>query len=111
MIATEGPTFSVRVEPRGETTYIEVSGEVDLSTAPQLRDAIMHGLQAGPKWLVIDFARVDYLDSSGVHVLFECHRVAEERSAAMSIAAAPAHIRRVLEITGVTGVIDVGRQD
>jgi anti-sigma B factor antagonist len=60
--------FSTEVAQTGDTTVIYVRGEIDIATCERLRDAIEPHL--GPRQSVIlDLARVEFIDSSGLHVL------------------------------------------
>ena len=50
-------------------TIIEVSGEIDVYTAPKLRDRISELVADGNYHLIIDLERVDFRDSTGLGVL------------------------------------------
>ena len=50
-------------------TIIEVGGEIDVYTAPKLRDKITELVGNGNYHLVIDMEKVDFLDSTGLGVL------------------------------------------
>ena len=61
----------------GTTHEVRVEGEIDVVSAPSLAAAIGDALQADPETLVVDLADVDFIDSSGLHVLIEArHRAA-----------------------------------
>lgn len=48
---------------------IELEGEVDVYTAPQLKQQVISVLESGAKELVVDLTKVDYLDSTALGVL------------------------------------------
>lgn len=50
-------------------TVFRVSGEVDLLTSPRLAAAIASALQGGRPDVVVDLARVEFIDAAGIHVL------------------------------------------
>ncbi len=50
---------------------VYASGEVDLSTAPELKRHILGALKQQTP-LILDFSRLTYLDGSGIRVLEEC---------------------------------------
>ena len=52
-----------------EESVVLVDGEVDVSNADQLRDAIDARLEAGTTRVVVDLSDVPYIDSTGIGVL------------------------------------------
>jgi anti-sigma B factor antagonist len=52
-----------------EHTVLEVGGEVDVYTAPRLRERLVELVDAGARNVVVDLGRVDFLDSTGLGVL------------------------------------------
>jgi anti-sigma B factor antagonist len=78
-----------------------VRGEIDMATAPQLRDALMELVDAGATRVTLDCRRLDFLDSSGIGVLIAVRkRLGDEGS--LTLEAPQAHVRKVLELTGVS---------
>jgi anti-anti-sigma factor len=65
MIAT------LRMETLRETPVAWLSGEVDASNASELGAQIMHSVPNTAMGLVLDLSETDYLDSSGIQLLFE----------------------------------------
>jgi anti-sigma B factor antagonist len=50
-------------------SVVEVSGEVDMATAPELRARLLDAIAEGDGVIVVDLAQVDFMDSSGFAVL------------------------------------------
>lgn len=99
--------LSIRVEASGGETYVVVHGEIDLATASILGDALARAAELDGRSVVVDLADVAYLDSSGVHALFEALSAVRERGRSMRLVAVTPAVLRVLEITGVTAVVTV----
>ena len=77
-----------------EGAVVVVRGEVDMATAPQLRDG-------GATRIALDCRGLDFLDSSGIGVLIAVRkRLGDDGS--LTLEAPPAHVRKVLELTGVS---------
>src|SRR5205814_287647 len=55
--------------PGRDCTVIEVSGELDMATEPQLRDALEQAIDAGSRQVVVDLGRVRFMDSTAVGML------------------------------------------
>jgi len=50
-------------------TVLEVGGEVDVYTAPRLRERLIELIEGGARSVVVDLGRVEFLDSTGLGVL------------------------------------------
>jgi anti-sigma B factor antagonist len=59
------------IETVDRLVVARLDGEVDLSNAAELGDVIAKRVPNEALGLVIDLTRVDYVDSAGIHVLFE----------------------------------------
>jgi anti-anti-sigma factor len=78
-----------------------VEGEIDLSNAAELEVAISHAVENEALGLVVDLARVDYLDSSGVTLLFNlARRVSRRQQAFVVVVPGEAHVREILSLSG-----------
>lgn len=55
----------------GGTKVMGLSGEVDMSTSPELRKALMGLIKRKPPEVVVDFGGVTYIDSSGIATFVE----------------------------------------
>lgn len=61
--------FSVSIWHRGPVSHVICGGELDISTCPELQDAIDMVLETEPTRVSIDGRRLSLLTSSGVEVL------------------------------------------
>jgi anti-sigma B factor antagonist len=62
----------------GDYTVISLGGDIDLSTFPQARKAILDGLAEGD--VFVELSGVDYLDSSGVAILVEGYQISKDNA-------------------------------
>ena len=51
------------------STVVEVAGEIDVQSAPELRDCLHQTIDAGSRQLVLDLRQVEFIDSMGIGVL------------------------------------------
>ena len=58
--------LTIEKSQASEGTLIQAVGEVDLYSSPDLRKAILKAVPSAGGVLLIDLARVTYIDSSGV---------------------------------------------
>lgn len=82
-----------------------VEGEIDASNAAELRLALSERLPSSASALVLDLTDVTYVDSSGIHLLFDLgRRLAARRQAIRLVVPQGAPMRRVLELCAVDSV-------
>lgn len=94
-----GRYVSARTEDR--VTIAELAGELDIASAPDLREQLLVLLRPGSGRLVIDLSRVTFCDASGLAVLVGTGRRARLLSGFVRLAAVPPQVSRILRITGL----------
>jgi anti-anti-sigma factor len=87
-----------------------VRGEIDLATAPQLRNELLRHLTTA-EGLWLDLKGVTFMDSSGLHVLIASQRRADLLGAHLVIARASTAVEKVLEVTGAGPLFARGAED
>ena len=97
----------LRTLEQGGATIVEVAGEIELHSAPQLRGELHRVCEGeGAKCVVVDLARVSFIDSTGLGVLIGGLKRARENGS-LSLVCPQARVRRVFEITGLTSVFPI----
>ena len=93
----------LQLEDENGIAIASVAGEIDLSNASELEVAISQAVG-----LVVDLADVDYLDSSGVTLLFNlARRVARRQQELVVVVPGEAHVREILTLSGATGALEL----
>jgi anti-sigma B factor antagonist len=80
-------------------------GELDLATAPALREQLVAATQAGTALVVLDLERVEFLDSVGVSVIVGGHKRLRHAGGRLHLAAPTSMVRKVLGLTRLDAVI------
>jgi anti-sigma B factor antagonist len=86
---------------QGGKTILTVRGEIDVYTAPRLRQAIVDIVEAGGHDIVVDMERVDFLDSTGLGVLVEALKRVRSHDGDLAIVATQDKILKIFDITGL----------
>jgi anti-sigma B factor antagonist len=94
--------FEIHSEPRGSSLVIAVTGDLDLSTAHVLDEALESAKARYTARIVVDLANADFIDSSGLRVLIK-HAYLEPGRRPVRLANCPAQARRLFEVSGVLG--------
>lgn len=88
----------------GDWTVLAVRGEVDVYTAPRLRERLIEIVSSGARKVVVDLEGVDFLDSTGLGVLVGALKRLRSNDGDLALVCTQARIRKVFEITGLTKV-------
>jgi anti-anti-sigma factor len=91
----------------GRTAVVAAAGEIDVTNATRLRDAIVSALEAGATGCVVDLTAVTFLDSAGITALVRASRRADASEAALRLAVTAQAVLRVLDLVGLDQVIPV----
>jgi anti-anti-sigma factor len=72
-------------------------GAIDLHVSPEIRASLREMIDQKPKRLVVDLARVPYVDSSGLAVLIGAMQSLEHEGGVFMLAGAQQAVRTILE--------------
>ena len=101
------PAFGIRAEADQDCCRVTVSGELDLATGPALAKELDSWNVRNAPSVVVDFAAVTFIDSSGIAVLMQAARRSREDDQPFGLTHLTDHVRRTLELTGVLDSIAV----
>ena len=101
--------FELEVCPTDGVDVCTVIGELDVSSAPKLRQALVELVAAapGPPLVVVDLAGVDFLDSTGLGVLLGGLKRVRARDGALALCRAEPQVRKVFDVTRVIEILPV----
>ncbi len=99
--------LQIRVRTIDGVTILDVIGEVDLYTAPQLEEGLRKAAGAPAPLLAVNLSAVAYLDSTALRVLTNVHKQVQERQGAMVVIAGQPTIQKIFRITGLGTVLHV----
>lgn len=94
---------------RGGVAIVSVIGELDISTAPKLRQQLIQAiadLGPSPK-IVLDLAGTDYLDSTGLGVILGGVKRTRLQGGDLALSGAEPQVRRDFEITRLIQVLPI----
>ena len=99
--------LGLEVEERNGHTVLAVTGEVDVYTAPRLRERLVELVTEGKRKIVVNLEGVDFLDSTGLGVLVGGLKRLRSNDGDMSLVSTQPRILKVFEITGLTKVFAI----
>jgi anti-sigma B factor antagonist len=90
-----------------DVTVLELGGEVDLLTVSRLAAGLEHEVRHGDRDVVVDLRPVQFIDSSGLHVLLGAQRRLARQGRALGIVCAPGPVLRVFELSRLLDTLDI----
>ena len=91
----------------GEIAVVEVSGWIEIGSAPQLRETLISVIDEGNVQLVIDLSGVVFLDSTGLGVLIGLLHRLRSRDGSLALAGASDRVYKVFHTTQLTKVLTI----
>jgi anti-sigma B factor antagonist len=91
----------------GDKTVLEVGGEVDVYTAPKLREKLVELVGEGRYDIVVDMTKVEFLDSTGLGVLVGGLKRVRSHDGSLSLVCNQERILKIFRITGLTKVFPI----
>lgn len=82
-----------------------MTGELDLHTAPELRDRLVRLVQDGHTHIFLDLSELSFMDSTGLGVLVGHLKRVREHEGTLVLVAPQPPVRKVLSVTGLDQVL------
>ena len=107
------PEFALTQESLdADRQVVAVKGEIDLFTAPELKQTLTDAIEGGKTRLVVDLTETTFLDSTALGVLIGAVKRLRSRDGALVIVNVDSNIAKTFEITGLDQIFSiVGRRD
>jgi anti-sigma B factor antagonist len=107
-MAEEHPTVTTHTSAATRPWQVlPLTGDVDLGSAPALRQRLSELTEEAPSFLVIDLAGLDFIDSTGLGVLVGTLRRVRAAGGDVRLAAPRSGIARVFSVTGLDRVFSL----
>jgi len=99
--------FALDSSPRGDWTVLSVTGELELATAPRLRQAVVGLVGEGHVDIVLDLSGVDFVDSIGLGVIVSVLKRVRGRDGRLVVAGPVPRVRALFELTRLDEIVAV----
>jgi anti-anti-sigma factor len=90
---------------RGDRHVLHLHGELDVANVATLQSELLQLEADDCDGIVFDLRGLDFLDSTGIHLLAEAHRRASGRGRKVAVAVSEGVVRRVLQVSGMLDVL------
>jgi anti-sigma B factor antagonist len=89
----------------GDRHVVTCRGELDLHTAPDLRERLVGAIEGGKQDVVVDLTEVTFLDSTILTVLMQRRRELTDRGGRLALVGVRPEVRLIFEIAGLDRAI------
>ena len=86
---------------------IDVRGEIDIYTAPRLRELLINLVSRGSYQLVVNLDKVGFLDSTGLGVLVGGLKRVRAHDGSLNLVCTQERILKIFRIAGLTEVFGI----
>ncbi len=101
--------MEIRIESIGTTLVVKLSGEIDQSCAEEIRSDIDREITLRHvQNLILDFAAVDFMDSSGLGMIIGRYKQMKARGGKTMIIRAKPQVDKILSLSGLKKIIECG---
>lgn len=97
--------ISTRTE--GAVVIVEVGGEIDVYTAPRLREQLLDSVSAGRYHIIVDMSKVEFLDSTGLGVLVGGLKRVRAHEGSLHLVCDQGRTLKIFRITGLDKVFKI----
>ncbi|MET8837880.1 STAS domain-containing protein [Micromonospora sp. NPDC004540] len=99
MISHDEP-WQWHAETHADRTVVSLAGELDVSSADELRGLLSDTIRATAV-VAVDLSALTFIDSTALSVLIWAHQEAAHAGGSLTVHNPTGHVRRVLDVTGV----------
>ncbi|GIP34057.1 STAS domain-containing protein [Paenibacillus sp. J2TS4] len=97
--------FNIYKEVMAEEIVIYLSGELDLSVAPEMRSDLEPFINQTKRALTLNLKDLKYIDSTGIGILVSILKTRDALKAPFGVEEIPPKIKRLFDITGISQYI------
>ncbi|MEY2569028.1 MAG: anti-sigma factor antagonist [Actinomycetota bacterium] len=96
--------FELELSRDGRATTIHVTGELDVASAPALRACVVSVLEQGQRRVIMDLAKLEFVDSTGLGALVGARKRVRESGGELVLTNPLPQTLKLLELTGLNAV-------
>jgi anti-sigma B factor antagonist len=99
--------LSLETRQENDRTVVEVGGEIDVYTAPKLRECISGLVDAGQRQIIVDLEQVEFMDSTGLGVLVGALKRVRTVDGNLDLVCTQERLLKIFRITGLSKVFPI----
>jgi len=102
--------FNVQQVESNEAYTLYVSGDLDLAVVHQFRAVLGPVVRQSDKTLILNLKDLSYMDSTGIGIIVSILKIRDELQAPFIVQDIPPSIKRLFDLTGISGYLTEGTE-
>ncbi|SDX66188.1 STAS domain-containing protein [Paenibacillus sp. PDC88] len=102
MNTNKNDKFKAETEVNNNTCTVYLSGELDLSVAPDFRNTMEPLVANMDQNLIVNLKDLKYIDSTGIGILLSILKARHAKDASFMVEEVPGNIQKLFDMTGIT---------
>jgi len=86
---------------------LSLDGDLDMSTSPQVRNALLPLFRESPSHIIVDLSGVPYIDSSGIATFVEGLQFSRKNNVRFTLAGATPTVESIFDLAYLKGVFEM----
>ncbi|MEN6438765.1 MAG: STAS domain-containing protein [Syntrophobacter sp.] len=86
---------------------LALEGDLDMSSSPQVRSALLPLFRESPSHIIVDLSRVPYIDSSGIATFVEGLQFSRKSNVRFTLAGATPTVESIFDLAYLKGVFEM----
>ena len=99
--------FGISIVQSDHAAELALRGELDLATAPRLREELLWLIAGGIREVIVDLGHLDFIDSTGLSVLVMAMKRLRENGGDLVLQSPQPEALKVFELTGLNKVLAI----
>jgi len=100
-------SMDISSRAKGEVVILDISGEIDLYNAPEIKDIVNKLIEQKKYNVIINLKEVTYIDSSGIGALISSLSNLKKYQGGLKIINVFASVKKVFELTKLTSFFEI----
>ncbi|MEE9415874.1 MAG: STAS domain-containing protein [Acidimicrobiales bacterium] len=96
--------LGLMIERRPPMLVLSIGGDLEMSSVPQFRDAVIDAISAGEHHLVVDLSATDFIDSTGLGALIGALKRLRSADGSLQVACAQPRLQELFKLTDLDKV-------
>lgn len=99
--------LKIDVSEKGNTAIVQLTGEIDVYTAPMLVEKLIPLTEQKDKVVKVDMEKTTYLDSTGLGIFISAYKSSQEHESKLELIHAKDRVLRLFKVTGLHKIMNI----
>lgn len=99
--------MNIQKQRKGEVLVLHLSGQLDNAASQKFSTIIAEYMRDGEKYLLLNFAQVNYLSSSGLRLLLEAAQTIDSRGGKLLLCSLAPSLMQAIELVGFHKILHI----